>query len=96
MAQEIKWTAGAVLQELKRAEHALDTFQTEIKHLERKLEKVEHMKSPDFITRYTEVQRAMEKTIHSWSLNSLQKDIQTSKKAVQSVIQQDKQLGGGK
>lgn len=96
MAQEIKWTAGEVLQELNRAEHALNTFQTEIKHLERKLDKVERMKSPDFITRYTEVQRAMEKTIHSWSLNSLQKDIQTSKKAVQSVIQQDKQLGGGK
>lgn len=96
MAQEIKWTAGEVLQELKRAEHSLGSFQTEMKHIEKILAKVERMKSPDFIARYTEVQRAMEKTIHSWSLNSLQKDIQTSKKAVQSVIQQDKQLGGGK
>lgn len=96
MAQEIKWTAGEVLQELKRAEHALDTFQTKMKQIEKLLTKVEHMKSPYFIVRYTEVQRAMEKTLHSWSLNSLQKDLQTSKKAVQSVIQQDKQLGGGK
>lgn len=96
MAQEIKWTAGEVLQELKCAENALDNFQTEMKQIEKILAKVEHMKSPDFIVRYTEVQRAMEKTLHSWSLNSLQKDLQTSKKAVQSVIQQDKQLGGGK
>lgn len=96
MAQEIKWTTEEVLNELTRAEHALDTFLNEMKYMEKKLDKVEHMKSPDFIARYTEVQRAMEKAIHSWSLNSLEKDIRTSKKAVQSVIQQDKQLGGGK
>lgn len=94
MAQTIKWTAGEILQELKRAEHALENFQTEMKHVEKKLVKVEQMKSPNFISRYTEVQQAMEKSLHSWSLNHLQKEIQISKKAVQSVIQQDKQLGG--
>lgn len=40
MAQEIKWTAREVLQELKRVEHSLDSFQTEMKHVEKILAKV--------------------------------------------------------